>query len=830
MTRSRKRKLARNRARNCATWYRMPLASALIVGGGMAHAADATDTAADTTTLEEVVVTAQKRTEDLQKVPISLQVLTTQQLEQHQVTSFDDFAKLLPSLSFQSLGPGQSQIYFRGISSGGGAPIHAGALPATGTYLDEIPVTTIGNTLDVHIYDIARVEALAGPQGTLYGASSLSGTLRIITNKPDPSAFSASYDLKADKYGRGNPGEQFEGYVNIPLSDHIAVRLVGFYDHQGGYINNLDTTNVYQRGIPAAGIPDAPIAVSNFGNPPGAVEPNVAGRRFNPVTTYGGRGALKIDLNDNWTLLPQVLVQDQRADGNFTYDPDKGFLNVGDYGNEINEDKWWQSALTVEGKVSNFDILYSGGYFERNVHNVVDYSEYTVAYDAYSQYAGATSSSTRFVDCKSGTPANNCNGGPSTLADPTQFVNNHDRYTKLSQELRVTTPVDYRLRGTAGLFYQRQSDDIRAAFSLHDLPSYYSIDGSPNILYLSAQTRVDRDYAVFGDATFDLTDKLKISAGIRQFWVNNTLYGFFGFQSYCDRYGFGSYPVVPNYRPCVDTNKKVVEDGETHKVTLTYQVDPDRLVYATYSTGFRPGGNNRLPFVAAYAADTLTNYEVGWKTAWLDHRLRVNGAVFYEQWNNLQYAVTGVSGITSIVNAANAHTKGIEGDIDYRVVANLTLSASGTYVDARTTQNLCELNIEEQVVHSCPSDQLVAPSGTQLPVTPKLKANASARYTFNLADYQNFAQATVFHQGSSTTELQQNLNAYQGDVAKFTTVDFSVGTGTHNWHVKAFIENAFDEQGQLGRQSQCSFTYCYVHSRVYPIKPQFFGVEFGQKF
>jgi len=811
----------------------MPLASAMIAGGGMAHGANAADTDAAATgsgALQEIVVTAEKRSEDLQKVPISLQVLTGQDLEQHEVKDFDDYAKLLPSLSYQSLGPGQSQLYFRGIASGADG-LHAGSLPATGVYLDEIPVTTIGNTLDVHVYDIARIEALAGPQGTLYGASSLSGTLRIITNKPDPSGFSGSYDLKADKYGRGNPGEEFEGYINVPLADKIAVRLVGYYDHEGGYIDNVDTTNVYQRGIPAQNIPDDPIAVSNYGNPPGAVEPNVAGQRFNPVTTYGGRGALKIDLDDNWTVMPQVLVQDQRADGNFSYDPAKGFLNVGDFGREINEDKWWQSALTVEGKVSNFDVLYSGGYFERNVHNIVDYSGYTVAYDAYSQYAGATFSSTRFVDCKSGTPANNCNGAGGTLTDPTQFVDNHDQYAKLSQELRINSPADYRLHGTAGLFYQRQSDDIRAAFQTNDLPAYYAIDGSPNVIYLTQQTRVDRDYAIFGDATFNLTDQLKLSAGIRQFWVNNTLYGFFGFQSYCSLYGIGSYPVVPNYRPCVDTDRKVVESGETHRVTLTYQVDPDRMVYATYSTGFRPGGNNRLPEVAPYAADTLTNFELGWKTAWLDRRLRANGAVFYERWDNMQYGVTGVFGITSIVNASNAAVKGIEGDIDYRVVDNLTLSASGTYVNARTTQNLCELNpVTEQVVHDCAAADLIAPSGTQLPVTPKLKANATARYTFPVADYQNFVQASVIHQGSSTSQLNQVQNAEMGDLPKFTTVDFAAGTGMHNWRLQAYVENAFDEQGQLGRINQCAFAYCYEHYRVYPIKPMNFGIQFGQKF
>src|SRR5450755_1212456 len=241
MTRSRKRKLARDRAK----WAGVPLASALMAGGGIGHAADATDA----TTLEEVVVTAQKRTEDLQKVPISLTVLSGKDMEEHQVTDFDDIAKLLPSVSYQSLGPGQSQLYFRGISSGSDG-LHAGSSPPTGVYLDELPVTTIGNSLDVHMYDIQRVEALAGPQGTLYGASSLSGTLRIITNKPDPTAFSAGYDVTADKFGKGNGVGTFEGFVNIPLSDRAAIRLVGYYDYQGGYINNVLSSNTFSRWAP----------------------------------------------------------------------------------------------------------------------------------------------------------------------------------------------------------------------------------------------------------------------------------------------------------------------------------------------------------------------------------------------------------------------------------------------------------------------------------------------------------------------------------------------------------------------------------------------------
>ena len=239
-----------------AKWVSMPLASAMLAGGGLAYAADTSDT----TTLEEVVVTAQKRSEDLQKVPISLQVLSGEKLEQLQVSDFDDYAKLLPSLSYRSNGPGQTSLFFRGISSSNGnIPLHAGFLPSSGLYLDDVPVTTVAGALDIHIYDMARIEALAGPQGTLYGASSLSGTLRLITNAPDPSGFSAGYDVKGDKWKDGGGGGELEGFVNIPLADHAAIRIVGYYEHDGGYINNVYRQDTFQRysptGTPVAGGP-----------------------------------------------------------------------------------------------------------------------------------------------------------------------------------------------------------------------------------------------------------------------------------------------------------------------------------------------------------------------------------------------------------------------------------------------------------------------------------------------------------------------------------------------------------------------------------------------
>jgi len=408
----------------------------------------------------------------------------------------------------------------------------------------------------------------------------------------------------------------------------------------------------------------------------------------------------------------------------------------------------------------------------------------------------------------------------------------------MSHEFRVTSPADFRLRGVAGLFYQRQTDDIREAFEAPGLPQYYSVDGQIDTIYLSQQIRVDRDYAAFAQMSFDITDKLKIDAGIRKFWVNNTLFGFFGFnddgfsphgEATCDP-PVSAATIIPGLLPCINTNRKVVETGETHKVTLTYQIDPDRMVYGTYSTGFRPGGNNRVEGVAPFNSDRIVNLEVGWKTDWLDHRLRANGALFYERWTDMQLSVFGANGITSIVNAANAGVKGIESEVSWLAVENLTLSGSGTYVDARTTQEYCNLDPStQQVTHNCTDP--AAPSGTALPVTPKLKLNGTARYKFDVGDYQSFVQGVIIHQSSSTSALQTYQNDLTGNLPHFTTFDLSAGTGLNNWHLEAYIENVFDKRGELARVTQCtSAAICYSDYRVYPIKPMNFGVKFGEKF
>jgi outer membrane receptor protein involved in Fe transport len=827
MTRSRKRKLQRAAAK----WAGMPLASAVLAYSNVASAQQPTSAGTETIGLEEVIVTAQKRTEDMQKVPISLTVLGTDVLEQHQVADFDDFAKLLPSVSYQSLGPGQNQLYFRGIASGSDG-LHAGSVPATGVYLDEIPVTTIAGSLDIHMYDIQRVEALAGPQGTLYGASSLSGTLRIITNKPDTTKFSASYDAQANKYGQGRPGGAFEGYVNIPLSDRAAVRLVGYYGYDGGYINQKPGEVSYQRASTAGGA--QPITFSNANLPGTVTDAVVNGNDTNGLTTYGGRAALKFDFSDTWSITPQYLYQYANTKGPFIYDPKVGYLDLVDFRPETNKDSWYQTALTVQGKIGNLDLLYSGGYFRRQVNNKVDYTGYTIGYDQNTTYGY-----TAFYPGGYGT------GGPLGNQDPTQYTDNYDTYTKLTNEIRLTSPTDQKFQWLVGAYAQKQTDDIRVEFRIDGLPTIYQVTGQGDVYYLSQQDRADRDTALFGDITFNFTDQFKMSAGLRYFWVDNTLFGFFGFNAISGYSSHGEAACVdaagnfvpstnaPN-RPCINTDKRFTDSGETHRVNATYQITPDKMLYATYSTGYRPGGNNRKSDAIPYQPDKLTNYEIGWKTTWDDNRFRFNGALFYEKWSQAQLAVQGVSGITSVVNVGDADTKGIEGELSWLPVEHLTLSLSGTYVDAKTTTQFCNANRETGfVTTSCPTDEAVANVGTRLPVTPELKGNLTGRYTFTAGQFDNnYFQASLFHQSSVTNEINTFIAQAMGDSPAFTTFDFGAGMGRGSWQLEAFIQNAFNEHGELGRVKQCNdfAFYCADHSRIYPIKPQFFGIKFSQHF
>lgn len=748
---------------------------------------------------DEIIVTAQKREESLQNVPISIQALGSAKLEQNQVSSFDDYAKLLPSVSYQSFGPGQSQIFFRGVTSGGDGQ-HNGAQPTSSIYIDEVPLTTIASSVDFHVYDIARVEALSGPQGTLFGASSLSGVLRIITNKPSTAGFSAGMDVQANKFGKGGYGGSVEGFINVPLSSMVAFRASGFYQRDGGYIDNVAGARRYTL---SDGNPATNLTVNNA---------KLVQNDFNPVETFGGRAALGIDLDENWTVTPAIIYQNQKTRGSFLYDPRAGDLRVTEFVPSFTKDEWYQASLTIQGKVGNWDVTYAGGYFNRTLDANADYSDYTVAYDAmpgsyYTNFPTAT-------------------GG---FLDPTQVFHSNDRYTKQTHELRVSSPSSDRFRITAGLFLQRQTDRIIADYvipGLAGIPNSPAVPKAGDDIFATRGFRTDRDYAAFTEASFDLADAVTLTAGIRGFMYNNTIQGFSGFLSNTTRPE--CIAVVATDRVCNNFNKKAVNSGETHKVNLTWRIDPDRLIYATYSTGYRPGGNNRRPGINPYKPDTLSNFEVGFKTSWLNRKLRINGAVFYEKWKDLQYGLSpvGSAGVTNFYNAGDARIFGAEADINWQI-GGLNLSAAGTYIDAQLTTNFCAIGANGNP--DC-SGGIGGPKGQPLPVQPKFKGNAAARYTFDAGTLAPFVQATLLHQSGTNSSILTADNTVLGPTRAFTTVDFSAGITLGRFSVEAYIQNAFDTRGNLSVNTFCAANICGFAKRYYPVKPQLFGIKASTKF
>jgi outer membrane receptor protein involved in Fe transport len=795
--------------------------------------------------LEEIIVTAQKREENLQSVPVSIQALDSKKLEQLQVSKFDDYLKYLPSLSSQSYGPGQSQLYVRGVTNGGDG-LQVGSQPLVGLYLDEQPVTTIANNLDVHIYDIARVEQLSGPQGTLFGSSSMAGTVRLITNKPDPKAFAAGYSLTGESI-RSQAGGTVEGFVNVPLADNAAIRLVGFSEHDGGYINNVLGP---QQFYATSGVERSNASL---------VKPH-----YNDVDTYGGRAALKVNLEGGWSIMPTFMGQQTRANGQFSFNPALGDLNVARYAAEGSKDRWWQAALTVQGQIANFDLIYAGGYLHRTFDSVSDYSEYSYFYDSYyhSAYAGTACPGPQ-LDPQHPDPsqASACESyygdsfrdNQGNLISPAQTTVTHNLYTKQSHELRLSSPKDRRFRFVAGLFFQRQTGEPRDEYRIKDLAAADSITGQPGVIYLNSQDRLDKDQAAFTELSYDLTPKLTATAGLRYFKYTNSVYGFFGYNGLTNfSYDLGpdattGQEVFAGYflgasgeslcttapdptnpvRPCINIDSVVSDHGETHKLNLTYKFDDARMIYATLSTGFRPGGVNRVRSRPPYTPDYLTNIEVGWKTGWLDRRVRFNGAVFLERWKDAQFAISGQNGITEILNAGRAEIRGVESDLQWAVSGNFTLSASATLLHTELKTNACNHASDQADCGS--TDNILAPVGTRLPVSPRIKANLIARYQFHLAGFDAHFQGAMVAQSDVVPALEVANVDILGKQPGYSSFDFSAGLAREHWTAELYADNAFDKRGEQSRYSACSPSVC-ANTYVWPIKPRTIGLTFSQKF
>jgi outer membrane receptor protein involved in Fe transport len=835
-------------------------------------------------------------TENLQNVPISIETLGTQKLEELNITNLDDYVEYLPGVTtVKGLGQGgngvgTTHVYMRGVVSGQDGN-HSASQPSVGTYFDEQPVTTIDGTVDMHIYDIQRIEVLEGPQGTLYGASSEAGTIRIISNKPDSSKFSAAFDVSGQAVYNGGQGSVAEGYVNIPLSPNAAVRIVAWDEHDPGYISSVGNgTNAN------AGIINGQRTFPTWTAATGDTFSEQSEPDYNTVHTQGGRAALKLDINDNWTVTPTIMGQRLSASGFFAYDPSVGPLELAHSGPENLQDSFTQSALTVEGKVSDFDISYTGGWFTRNTHSIADYQDYTFWYDKY-YGSGCLWVTNSGYSAGLSNPAakKGCTLPAGSYTEGQEFVITRGHYTKWNQELRVSTPQEYPVKSTFGVFAERQVHEIWEQYTMpgldgnpytfnpQGLASGLSIPGiQANSIWLTDEERVDRDEAVFMQIGWDITSSLELTGGFREYKYENSLQGFYGYsaaydnwsgyypgQNACGPNGMNVYSGTPNttyapfhFAPCTNLDADVSANGHTELGRLTYKIDSDHLVYATYSTGYRPGGVNRVYDTAIksiyppYQSDYLKNYEIGWKTQWLGESLRWNGAVFWDNWDDFQFTFLGPNSVTVVQNAPSATIKGIETNAEWRVGTGWLFSGSATFLDAKLTSNFCgdyipgtlELSTSCATQKSGASGSPIsyadgsyvvgpyAPSGTRLPVVPRFKANLIARYNFPLGDWNGFGQAAYVYQDASTPLLfpsfyQTGNNGAQhlGELPPYSLVNLSAGGEINRTQVSVLVNNVFNTLGEIGRFAACTPTTCN-QPYVVPVQPRTFWLKLGYKF
>ncbi|MFL6733394.1 MAG: TonB-dependent receptor [Sphingomicrobium sp.] len=829
----------------------------------------------------EIIVTAQKRQENVQNVPISIQAIGSRRLDQLNISNFEQYTKQLPSVSFQTSQPGQTVVYMRGVASGGDGN-HSGSLPSVGTYLDEQPVTTIGGTLDVHIYDIARIESLAGPQGTLYGASSQAGTIRIITNKPELGITVGRVDGELNKVEHGDMGGSLEGMINLPVATNVAFRGVAFYQRDAGFIDNVHASRTYCGDPVTVPDPDSPgddLTVGCFLNGVTVDNDEFVKKDFNDQRTYGGRAALKIELDDNWTVTPTVIHQNMKSNGWYGVDPDLGDLKTDRFRDEVRKDKFTQAALTVEGKIGNFDLTYAGAYLDRKDYQLSDYTDYADAYDQLYVDYGGIANYFAFQD------------EAGQTIDPRQFIVATDHFKKFSNEVRIGSPVDRPLRLLAGAFMQRQSNDIFQDYKVDNLGPLVSVNGNPGTLWLTKQDRVDRDYAVFGDLSYDITPKITLSAGGRLFWFNNSLFGFFGFgrnpayfqdaednpppnAAYSSYTGVGGCYTVTGATlrqaqldgtdttlitnnaisgtPC--TNLAEFDDGKlvpkrkkgsgfTHRLNGQYKPNEDLMFYATWSRGFRPGGINRRASVESYDPDYLSNYEIGWKSTLAGGAIRWNGAIYHQLWKKFQYSFLGLNSFTEIHNGSDAKINGIETDVSY-TGDGLTLNAAAAYTDAKTKNNICFFDTDVADCSDVSADDypnfVAASEGTRLPVTPKFKASATARYTWLLSGYKTHVQAAISYQGSARASLRDQAlfvpywfddrvdpNDILGRIKSSTLVDLAAGMDFNRFSLELFTTNLFDERNELTRYAACSSC---LRGLMVPGRPRTIGIRAGARF
>jgi iron complex outermembrane recepter protein len=620
-------------------------------GAGAAPALAQETAEADDRGIADIVVTATRREESANRIPLAITALGGDALSDLNITKFDKLIEYLPNVRAASRGPGASSIFIRGLSTDSpGLQIAgtAGAQPTVALYVNDAPASLVGRNLDLYAVDLQRVEVLAGPQGTLFGASAMGGAVRYITNKPDASEFHAGFNASYAFTKKGEESVAGDAFINIPIiKDKLAIRAVFYTDRQGGYIDNvagtfqmpfnanagvagrLPTGNplLVTRAIQACQQSTVLVGgVPSCGTSGGAYLYNTPTRQtinndafvekdYNDATYRGGRIALTWNVTDDWSVDLMHLRQELDTDGVFDFEPDVGDLQVTKFNDNSLRDRVNLSTLTINGRLGALDLIYTGSYMKHRATQIADYAGYSNI-GLYLPY----------YECDRGvyyTAAYNGNIGNTCYA-PSKTYQVRNRTNRQTHEFRITTPADKRIRGTFGLFYDDNKLFDNTDWSYLNEAAGFIYRRAPNASVDANDTSVrpvkvgffndiqrrDKQFAVYGEASFDIIpEKLILTGGLRYYnekaSINGSSNGSFGGSRGVYNAATGTYSAAATppafYNVSANLNVLYADaspakyTGVLYKANLTYRIGDGSLVYATYSDGFRPGGFNRRP-------------------------------------------------------------------------------------------------------------------------------------------------------------------------------------------------------------------------------------------
>jgi iron complex outermembrane receptor protein len=740
-----------------------------------ATAAAAQEQAPTVTGLEEVIVTATKRAERLQDVSESIAAFDANAIEMRGLKQIDDIVKYIPGMSLSQREPGGTTIVFRGVASSG---IQFGAVSSSALYLDEQPITQSGRSPDPRFIDIERVEALRGPQGTLYGASSQSGTLRVITAKPDPSGFDAWTEAELTQVEDGDAGYDVSAMLNLPLAeDRVSLRVVGFAAEDAGFIDNVLTQSKGQT----------------FDNA------DVVDEDVNTVNTVGGRAALRFDISEGVDLTFSGLYQDVSADGHGDVTPAStdgfGYANVGDleqvrFSEESLDDSWYQLGLTMNAATPIGDLVIAASYFDRDFHYEADATDYEWNFNC-----------PRFDSLGNENPPPPFCQPNYTLydfgGDPRGFAQNDEQTEITTFEARLQSKADEESRWSwlVGAFYSKETGHTQFDSFVNDYAdtpafeyfaylqyAYYGGTLAPTDQWWIGLYDTDLEQrAMFGEVSFDVTENFTITAGGRWFEYDRK------FRLHQEApVGFTGFSLT---EATADTD----DSGSVMKLNMSYRIDDDRMVYATYSEGFRNGGSNPVRPASIlprdFTSDELKNYEVGAKTEWLDSRLRFNIAIYSMQWD------------------------------DFAVQDAWQIDASLGYNDG-------EVSEATELVLDPAFDPIPVTKGARLPLTPDWTATLGIEYRprGSLLNAQPFARVDLAYVGESVNNLEgiESVVAAGGVQVQeaYDTGDFRVGLEGERWTAALFVDNFWDERANLFLSNR------WAEQRQSVNRPRTYGLSF----